>query len=632
MKQIAVLLGAINLDNQKKLLEGMVTATKETNCNLYIFTNHIGNRETIESITLGSRIFDLPDFRQFDGIILAGNSLFHPAVLNTVLTRIQESNVPTVSIDRHYEGMSTIEISGYDAQFQMVEHFICEHDCKNIVYVSGPTSMKNKEACARLQAYRDALEKYNMTYHEENVYEGFFALDGGVNAAKRILARTELPDAIICGNDDMAFGVMETLQKAGYVIPKDIKVAGFDNSQSSMVSNPALSTVDQNQVAVGTNAVYEILELIDGKTPSTNKTTCILECRESCGCNIRSSITSIGEKHLELKHDVLRMTDVLKSMEADFSKSHSMKQFTEALKSHIPLIGLEHFYLCLCEEEKVFALPERNLGQDINLQINEEFTPTINLPIAYKDGQFTSYPDFKVGSALPEICRNESGGNVYLINQLYYQNCCYGYAVCGNAIELATSNLYNLWLMEIGIGLENTRKWMIIEDAINKLNSMWCYDNLTNLYNRSGFFFEAKPILDKFKDEDKNVFILFLDVDGLKIVNDSLGHEAGDTLIKAVGEVVHQNTSGDMLSMRYGGDEFVIFGGYASDKPNVAGYVVDAIQSAISEINEEKKYPFRLSVSIGESSWKASEIEDLSKLIDQADQKMYEQKKAKRMK
>lgn len=632
MKQIAVILGAINLDNQRKLLEGMTSVAKQKDCNLFVFTNYIGNHETLESITLGSRIFDLPDFHQFDGVILAGNSIFHPIVLNRLQERILQANVPTVSIDRHYEGMSTIEISSYDAQFEMVEHFICEHNCKNIFYVSGPTSLNNKEACIRLQAYRDALEKHGLPYLEENVYEGFFTLEGGINAAKRILASFHMPDAIICGNDDMALGVMETVQNAGYLVPKDIKISGFDNTQLSMISNPALSTVDQNQYTVGSNAVYEILELLDNKPPSTKKAACILECRESCGCNIRTSLTSIGEKYVELQHDVLRMTDVLKSMEADFSKSHSVKELTDALQTHVPLIGLDNFYLCLCEEEKVFALPEQNLGQDIDiLKVNNTFTSSISLPFAYKNGEFTTYPNFDKGLVLPDICRKESVGNVYIINQIYYQNCCYGYAICGNTLALATSNLYNLWLMEIGIGLENTRKWMLLKDAIDKLNGMWCYDNLTTLYNRSGFYYKAQPMLENLKAENSDAFILFIDADGLKLVNDNIGHEAGDTLIQSIGEIVRQHTTTSMLSMRYGGDEFVIFGGYNPARPNTANELIDAIQSTISKINAERRLPFRISISIGQSSWKAAEIEDLSKLIDQADQKMYAEKKAKKM-
>ena len=84
---------------------------------------------------------------------------------------------------------------------------------------------------------------------------------------------------------------------------------------------------------------------------------------------------------------------------------------------------------------------------------------------------------------------------------------------------------------EIGVGLENVRRSMLLKDAVDRLNGMWCYDNLTMLYNRSGFSYEAKTMMDRFKDADMDVYIIFMDADGLKTANDTLGHDVGDMMI-----------------------------------------------------------------------------------------------------
>ena len=70
IRQIAVVLGAINLDNQKRLLLGMENAAKEMNANLYVFTNYVGTRETEESVMASSQILKLLEFDKFDGLIL----------------------------------------------------------------------------------------------------------------------------------------------------------------------------------------------------------------------------------------------------------------------------------------------------------------------------------------------------------------------------------------------------------------------------------------------------------------------------------------------------------------------------------------------------------------------------------
>ena len=84
---------------------------------------------------------------------------------------------------------------------------------------------------------------------------------------------------------------------------------------------------------------------------------------------------------------------------------------------------------------------------------------------------------------------------------------------------------------EIGVGLENVRRSMLLKDAVDRLNGMWCYDNLTMLYNRSGFSYEAKTMMDRFKDANMDAYIIFMDADGLKTANDTLGHDVGDMMI-----------------------------------------------------------------------------------------------------
>ena len=77
-KQIAVIMGAINLDNQKKILQGMEIGAREFDCNLFVFTNYVGTRETEESIMAATQVLKLPDFNKFDGAVLVPNTIHNP--------------------------------------------------------------------------------------------------------------------------------------------------------------------------------------------------------------------------------------------------------------------------------------------------------------------------------------------------------------------------------------------------------------------------------------------------------------------------------------------------------------------------------------------------------------------------
>jgi diguanylate cyclase (GGDEF)-like protein len=278
----------------------------------------------------------------------------------------------------------------------------------------------------------------------------------------------------------------------------------------------------------------------------------------------------------------------------------------------------------------VFALPEGNMGVNIDLmQVSREYTENIEMALAYEDGAFTTYKSFPKGMVLPEEIRNNGkGGNYYVVTPVYFQSCCYGYVVSGNDKLALRNTLYYSWLTNIGVAYENIRKRMLLQDAVIRLNNVWSYDMLTQLYNRAGFYYEAKTILELLKLQDSKIFVLFSDVDGLKKINDTFGHEAGDLLIKEIAECFKENLTSDMLAMRYGGDEFVVFGSYEDDLE--VEYFIESIQASIERRNTEGRNPFQLSTSIGVIKYRAADIKELSEVIDIADTNMYEQKRKKR--
>lgn len=636
IKQIAVVLGAINLDNQKKLLEGMEQAAKELNSNLFVFTNYVGTRETEESVMASSQILRLPEFDKFDGIIMVPNTIHNPIALNKIMGDISKLDKPKVCIDRRVDGMSYVGIDSYVAEYEMVEHFI-QHGYKDIICVTGALAVST-EAKKRLQAYQDAMKNSGLGYSEKNVYEGAFTLESGTIVGKQLLKEGRCPEAIICGNDDMAHGIIDVFKKAGIKVPETVKIAGFDNGEMSHLNSPTLTTVDKNQHGVGYKAVYEIMDLLKGKEFGSYELPCKIKYRESCGCNdeekldLTAFVEELKQKYVTQQVDTVFLADVVRGMITDFAKANRPEDIFEVFKAYVSEIGVQKFYLCSCEKDKIFVLPERNLGRNIDVQQgNEDYTPYIELAVAYEDGTFSFYDKFPKGLVLPEECRSKSGGNTFVVNKIFYQNYCYGYAVCQRVQSVVASGLYYTMLMELGVGLENIRQSMLLKDAVDRLNGMWCYDNLTSLYNRSGFAYEAKCIMDNLRADDKNVFILFMDADGLKTVNDTLGHEAGDLLIREIGAIVHKNTTSEMLGMRYGGDEFVILGGFADGEEAQVDELVAAIKGDIIRVNEARKYPFLVSVSIGTSAWKAREVENLEALIEKADKEMYEEKRRKKM-
>ena len=627
IKQIAVLMSAINIGNQKKILEGMIDAAKETNCNLFVFTCHINYNEKEENKQGAYQIMKLPDFNTFDGAVIVRNTIQHEPTARQVLAALKKSRIPAVSIDSEMSGMSCISVLNYEAQYKLVEHLIKEHNCRNICYISGP--LFNEEARERRRAFEDAMKANSVAYNDSQIIEGLWDEDSGKTAVEAFLGGGH-PDAVVCANDIMAMGAIQALQDNGYRVSEDICVTGFDNEELSRLCVPPLSSVDKNQYEAGRKAVLTLFENEAEKNDRKIVVPTRLVLRESCGCGKENEadIVQFRRKYVYEKLLTHKVADNMKNMMSDFSGMEQPEELIDAAKKYIVQTDMEKFYLCLCDREKLFGIPQNDLSGKLDLEnINTDYTENMNIPLAYEDGAFKKYGEFPRGMVLPEVCRNKSGGNFYIVNPIYYQCFCYGYCISGNSRYPLEDGLYYAWLMNIGIGLENIRKWLLLKDTVVKLNQMWVYDMLTHLYNRAGFFHYAKPMLSKLRENNEEAFLLFLDIDGLKTVNDTLGHEMGDMLISSMAELIRKNVSENELAMRYGGDEFVIFGQMgANDR---LGRLMDDLRAGMDAHNS-KNSSFELSASIGGSCFSAAEADDLNKLIEQADKRMYEEKRKKK--
>ena len=122
-------------------------------------------------------------------------------------------------------------------------------------------------------------------------FEGRFAAVSGQRAVRELLAapRRELPDAIACGNDQMAIGAIRELHTAGIRVPEDIAVVGFDDMHLGALLTPPLTTVHQPMRLLGERACSMLLERIaDPALPyRAERLPTTLIVRESCGCPAR---------------------------------------------------------------------------------------------------------------------------------------------------------------------------------------------------------------------------------------------------------------------------------------------------------------------------------------------------------
>ncbi len=162
--------------------------------------------------------------------------------------------------------------------------------------------------------------------------------------------------------------------------------------------------------------------------------------------------------------------------------------------------------------------------------------------------------------------------------------------------------------------------------AEKRLKALSITDDLTGLYNRRGFLELGEGLLKTAKRGNRGLFLIFGDLDGLKEINDTLGHSMGDAALRDAANCLKRIFRESDLIARLGGDEFVVLAMEGEETLDETR-IMERIQSSFAQINEEGNRPYKLSISVGIHRWSPGQDIALEEILKQADLLMYESKK-----
>ncbi len=169
------------------------------------------------------------------------------------------------------------------------------------------------------------------------------------------------------------------------------------------------------------------------------------------------------------------------------------------------------------------------------------------------------------------------------------------------------------------------------EEALRRnaelLENLSLVDELTQLKNRRGFFELAEQALKVARREHHSLALFFMDLNGLKQINDSLGHLEGDQALRDTANIIKQTFRGSDIVGRLGGDEFVALAHVTGD----VHALTHRIREHLNAFNERSNRSYRVELSIGTALVDASGEESIESLIGRADAEMYEQKRSSRI-
>jgi diguanylate cyclase (GGDEF)-like protein/PAS domain S-box-containing protein len=152
-------------------------------------------------------------------------------------------------------------------------------------------------------------------------------------------------------------------------------------------------------------------------------------------------------------------------------------------------------------------------------------------------------------------------------------------------------------------------------------------DDLTGLFNRRGLLKQAAPYFDFARRQKEKLLLLFIDLDGMKKINDEFGHNEGDNALINTAAILNRSFRSTDIIARLGGDEFTVL---VTDLNADKEEAITRLNENLKAYNASETRSHKLAFSIGVATLEPERMTCFEELLEQADQAMYEQKRMKR--
>lgn len=610
-KIISLCISRLNDERNYKFIESINAAAVKRDLRIFIYQTcsdlywHTANENGEISV------YELIDYSVTDLVIIFDETFQDKSVVHSICEKAKKYSVPVISVGKAYKDTVSF-LFNYKSGFeQIVRHIVYDHGITDLHFIAGVKG----EICSeeRLEVFRNVMAEKNIVITDDMVSYGDYWKYPTAAAVERLINEKRLPKGIICANDNMAVIACEVLKKHGIVPAKDIIVTGFDGTDESSWTIPAITTAECDCTKAGESIIAAASKVLCGEpADKVNKIDYTIRISDSCGCHGTPLSNSVGDVIQMIKDRFNRYQDderKLYEVNANLLAAKSPKEFSERL-------GDFNFYdICIFVNNDVLDFsvnPEtkrENGAFDDDMQLLFRANTELEYPSLFCRKNIMPDAEILLDRKFPYVFSalnfmSNPCGYVCFYFTLDYENYC---KIPQYMISL--NNAVN--------GFRNLNHQHYINKHIEEIYKLDC---LTGLFNRKSFYIELNELLQR--TEHRKILVAAVDIDGLKYINDNYGHENGDFAIKSVSDVLSGVPEDEKICARFGGDELVLCAaGDDFDEHTIKTYINDLIE----EINRTSDKAYNISASIGIC---VENIENFNfdRLYKAADTKMYSEK------
>lgn len=614
MKKIAMI-----TDGWKRMVtyawvDGMKKRIRELNEDICIYQyNCYGNWRREKKYNQGEyNIFRLPDLNRFDGVVVDCNFTIDKERQQELSELLRNTKVPVISIGHAMDDCFYVGIDNTNPVKELMQHLHQVHGCTRFLYAGGPKG--HYENYSRMTAFRNYISEHGL--FEQGAWFGDYEYATGVAYMDRLVSEAlPFPEAIVCANDNIAAGICARAEELGYKVPDDFIVTGFDDMEKAAFFKPQITTISNDRGKIAASIVDMLHDLWAGKQTESFHfvpTTCVFG--ESCGCKNNGSVDY--RQHIK--------GQIISNIRAQVEEEHkvAMEARMSECTDFYGIFNEMSRYVINRDSDAFFAVVDKRLWDGVDeKKLATRGYPKDHMVVAYaseanRELQFDTVDD------MMEYLDKAEPGTAYMFTPLHFRQYAVGYTVVKNARFLYEDPYF----YDIQSGCSRVMEAMFKQNQLERINKrleeVYNRDPMTGLYNRMAYTEMIGPAFRTYQEEGISCCLAFFDVNYFKEINDSMGHEFGDTLLKRVAKILLDLQPEQGYSYRFGGDEFVVFFPYATKEK------AEAYKTAVLAETERSG----ISVSVGVVVTSPEEDTSLDDYLAKADVLMYDMKKAEKAK
>ncbi|MCM1536912.1 MAG: GGDEF domain-containing protein [bacterium] len=634
---IAVCLVRADEEFQRDSLRAIFRQAKECGLFVQVFNTF----EQLEFSNLNDQgeesIFERIDYDRLCGMIIFCEKIKDNELNLRLIEKGRKNGIPVVSIDREVDDCYSIVFDYKNTFEKIVRHLFEVHHCRSFFVMGG---LRNNDfSDARIQVVRNVAAEYGVEIKDEDIGYGDFWEDPCREVMRAFLeSGRPLPDAFISVNDTMAIAICDCLHNAGYEIPEDTIVTGFDGIEEERYFMPRLTTAQQDLQAGGKRAVELICEVMQKKENVERCTLVPFAVRfsESCGCLPVSGGRASGQIHkmyntlTSYRYFSKNMYDMIDEM----TGTKSLNGMLSILPKYLAYLdSYRHIYLCV-EGSYLDAYDDVSAQiMEQNRRLNDCREIELVLLGEWHMDKGFSVPllCYKRKDLFPTEKMSADTENLMFV-PLHVQETVLGYLAVNFDPEendylqlrnFATNLSHILDSVRSRQQMQNFNRKL--KQANDKLEELYIRDPLTGIYNRRGFY---QDIVKRLKDHEYGWFmVVSIDLNGLKTINDTYGHGEGDFAIKTVGRTLFRIVSERGICARFGGDEFSAALFYDEYEQCADADFRRQLVELLDQVNRTAGKEYEISCSVGTQMTPTDGDVNIDEVLKEADHKMYQDKK-----